>query len=187
MIAEFCSQAIVMDAIHELLYRREGLILALGEAFYSLIELGFLPYGRYVENAAQAFTVSGSADARCIGRIVRAKLTSVRSPWLSSCREGAVFAAVAHGGCRIFKVEDNALASLIQGGQICSRYINPEGTPALQYPYNPQGNTAAIESLCSPDGRIFGAVGHNYKVANVINAGENCDLQLFKNGIKYFR
>lgn len=186
-ITEFCSQPIVMDAIHELLYRREGLILALGEAFYSLVELGFLPYGRYVENTAQSFAVLKNADAPSVGRIARAKLTSDYSPWLSSCSAGALYAAVALGGGRTLKVEDNALATLMQGGQICSRYVDPQGAPALQYPHNPQGNTAAIESLCSPDGRIYGAVGHNYKVANVINAGENNDLQLFKNGVRYFR
>ncbi len=187
IITEFCSRPVVMDAIHELLYRREGLILAFGEAFYSLIELGFLPYGRYMENTSQSFLLTRNTDEHPLGRIARAKLTSVRSPWLSSCREGAVFAALSQGNGIRLTVEENALASLIRGEQICSQYIDPEGGPALSAPYNPSGNTAAIESLCSPDGRIFGAAGHNYKVADVLNAGENYDLQLFGNGIRYFR
>jgi len=187
IITEFCSHAIVMDAIHELLYRREGLILAFGEAFYSLVELGFLPYGRFVENTASSFTIKRCGEALSTGKIARAKLTSVSSPWLSSCSAGATFAAVSPGrGCSL-TVEDAALASLKQGAQICSQYINPADQPAFGIPYNPACNTAAIESLCSPDGRIYGAIGHNYKVASLVNAGENMDLNLFKNGINYFR
>ena len=55
--------------------------------------------------------------------------------------------------------------------------------------FNPNDSMFAIEGICSPDGRVFGKMGHSERIGknlyrNVI--GEK-DQKIFESGVKYFR
>lgn len=186
-ITKFVSNPVILDSINELLFRRDGIILAFGEAFYSLIELGFLPFGRYVENAASSYKIIRSGSELPTGKISRAKIVSNSSPWLSGVPVGTTYSAVSADGECVIEISDDKLSALAAKSQICSQYVDFEDMATMLYPFNPTGNTVAIESLCSPDGRIFGSVGHNYKVSQMVNVKDKFDLNLFKHGIEYFR
>ena len=55
--------------------------------------------------------------------------------------------------------------------------------------FNPNGSVMAIEGITSPDGRVFGKMGHSERIGknvykNVI--GEK-DQKIFESGVKYFK
>ncbi|MDD3947239.1 MAG: phosphoribosylformylglycinamidine synthase subunit PurQ [Clostridia bacterium] len=185
-ILNFITHPVILDSINELLFRRDGLLLAFGEAFYSLIESGFLPYGRYVEQTTPSYRISRLKEQNT-GKISRAKIVSNSSPWLSGVPIGSVYSTVTASGECTVQIAEKSLNELLSKAQICAQYVDFEDMATALYPYNPIGNTAAIESLCSPDGRIFGSVGHNFKVSQMFNVKETTDLDLFRHGIEYFR
>jgi phosphoribosylformylglycinamidine synthase len=47
----------------------------------------------------------------------------------------------------------------------------------------------AIEGICSPDGRIFGKMGHSERQGSFVhkNVPGNKDQLLFKAGVDYFK
>jgi phosphoribosylformylglycinamidine synthase len=55
-------------------------------------------------------------------------------------------------------------------------------------PFNPNGSTAAIEGITSPDGRIFGKMGHSerYGTNVAINVPGIKEQGIFKAGVDYF-
>lgn len=185
-ISSLIMQPVIFDAINELLFRRDGLMLAFGEAFYSLLELGFLPYGRYVDDTSQHIKLIQNKDL-FTSKISRCKIASNSTPWLAGIPVDTMYAAISANGEKRIEITDEEISKLIANNQICSQYVDFTDTATMQYPYNPTGNTLAIESLCSPDGRIYGSVGHNFKVARMFNIKESFDLELFKHAIEYFR
>ncbi|EKC58850.1 phosphoribosylformylglycinamidine synthase, partial [human gut metagenome] len=55
--------------------------------------------------------------------------------------------------------------------------------------YNPNTSMEAIEGITSPDGRIFGKMGHSERTGvNVCkNVSGNKDQKIFENGVRYFK
>ena len=78
---------------------------------------------------------------------------------------------------------------MIQNGQIATQYVDATGVPSMDIAANPNGSIYAIEGIFSPDGRIFGKMGHterwNPGVAKNI-PGEKL-MPLFESGAEYFR
>ena len=58
----------------------------------------------------------------------------------------------------------------------------------MQIPFNPNGSTCAIEGITSPDGLVFGKMGHTERFGS--NVGKNIignKLQpIFRGGVAYF-
>jgi phosphoribosylformylglycinamidine synthase len=59
----------------------------------------------------------------------------------------------------------------------------------MEMPFNPNGSTFAIEGITSPDGRVFGKMGHSERMGENIakNIYGNKDQKIFEAGIKYFK
>ena len=64
-----------------------------------------------------------------------------------------------------------------------------EGNPTTDIQYNPNGSYAAIEGITSPDGRVFGKMGHSERVDVDLykNVEGNYDIGLFKSAVEYFK
>ena len=47
----------------------------------------------------------------------------------------------------------------------------------------------AIEGITSPDGRVFGKMGHSERIANGLykNVLGEYDIKMFKSAVKYFK
>jgi hypothetical protein len=45
-------------------------------------------------------------------------------------------------------------------GLVAVRYVNADGTPATEFPANPNGSLNSIAGICDPTGRIFGLMPH---------------------------
>ena len=177
----------MLDAVNELLYRRSGLILGTGEGMLALSELGFLPYGMYrteSENAGMRFDVNRSGDY--VSKICRVKVCSDLSPFLSSLQSGDVFATPIGTANGRLMIRDDLLQSLKNSGQIATRFVDYNDHPVKTGPYNPTGACDGIESLTSPDGRIFGCLSHPERVEYMLNCPTPFCTDLFRNAVKFF-
>lgn len=96
--------------------------------------------------------------------------------------------AVSHGEGRFYANEE-WLARLVQNEQIATQYVSPDGQASADIPYNPNGSVAAIEGIISPDGRVFGKMGHSERAGENIfsNIEGEKDQKLFASGVKYFK
>ena len=93
-------------------------------------------------------------------RLVRTRVASNRSPWLMYTQPGEVYTCpISHGEGR-FIASDELVARLARNGQIATQYCDNDGRPTMDLRFNPNGSVDAIEGITSPDGRVFGKMGH---------------------------
>ncbi len=179
----------IADELQKLLQVRDGLALGICNGFQALVKLGLVPYGEIRPLVADSPTLTYNNIARHVSRLVNIRVASVKSPWLSACKEGDVFAVpVSHGEGK-FVAPQVALEELRKNGQVATQYCDLAGTPTMQYPFNPNGSMWAIEGITSPDGRVLGKMGHTERTGE--NLYKNCppvlDMHLFESGVKYFK
>ena len=177
------------DAVHDLLYKRDGLILGICNGFQALIKLGLLPYGRISAMTADCPTLTFNRIGRHQSRYVTTRIASVLSPWLSKCTPGEMYVQpISHGEGR-FTASPETLNSLRSKGQIASQYVDDRGIPSMNIAYNPNGSDWAIEGLCSPDGRVLGRMAHSERYGECVakNVPGNKFMPLFEGGVGYFQ
>lgn len=96
---------------------------------------------------------------------------------------------ISHGEGR-FICDEKLVDRLIQNGQVATQYTDLAGNASADVAYNPNGSLLAIEGITSPDGRIFGKMGHSerageYLYKNVPQYEYN--NKLFEGAVKYFK
>ena len=66
--------------------------------------------------------------------------------------------------------------------------MDPDGNATTDIDYNPNGSLLAIEGITSPDGRVFGKMGHSerYNAGLYQNVPGNYDMGMFVAARKYF-
>jgi phosphoribosylformylglycinamidine synthase len=178
----------VTDAVHDLLRRRDGLVLGICNGFQALIKLGLVPYGEIRDLTAASPTLTFNS-LRYASRFAWTRVVNAASPWLARVEPGAVHTvAIAHGEGRIVGPEA-ALAGLMARGQVATQYVDAAGQPTLDLEYNPNGSALAIESLTSPDGRVLGKMAHPERYAPHLwrNVPGDKDMGIFQAGVDYFR
>ena len=177
------------DAIMELLNQRDGLILGISNGFQALIGLGLVPYGEIRDIKSDSPTLTSNTIGRHMSRMVQTRISSLLSPWLAFSELGAIHTIpISHGQGR-FIAEPEMLKELAAKGQIATQYVDLEGNPTNVFPYNPNGSVAAIEGITSPDGRVFGKMGHSQRIGAQVGAnvpGEK-DQMIFESGVRYFK
>ncbi len=178
----------IADAVTELLEKRDGLMLGICNGFQALIKLGLVPYGRITELAQDDPTLTFNTLGRHVSRMVYTRVTSVKSPWLAGCEAGELHCVpVSHGEGR-FYASDETLRALAANGQIATQYVDPEGVPSASVEWNPNGSFCAVEGITSPDGRVFGKMGHSERQGNDLykNVPGEKDQKIFLSGVRYF-
>ena len=98
---------------------------------------------------------------------------------------------VSHGEGK-FVCDDKTLKTLVANGQIATQYCDPHGNATMVSPYNPNGSVCAIEGITSPDGRVFGKMGHSertgeFVLKNTVECYAKADMGIFKAGVDYFK
>jgi phosphoribosylformylglycinamidine synthase len=187
-ITAFFRNAAVKDAAHDLLKNRDGLMLGICNGFQALIKLGLVPYGEILDTDADCPTLTYNVIGRHQSKIVRTRIASNRSPWLARAALGGVYTVpISHGEGR-FLCSDTLLQQLAENGQIATQYVNADGNPSMDVEWNPNGSTWAVEGLTSPDGRIFGKMGHAERTGPNLYHGipGDYDLRLFDAARDYF-
>ena len=78
---------------------------------------------------------------------------------------------------------------LIAAGQIATQYVGADGKPSMDIDANPNGSLEAIEGIFSPDGRVFGKMGHSERRGPYVGVNIPGDKHqpLFESGAEYFR
>lgn len=179
----------VRTAVMELLNNRDGLILGICNGFQALIKLGLVPYGEIRKAESNSPTLTFNTIGRHMSRLAATRIASVKSPWLAGVEIGDIHQiAISHGEGR-FVASPETIAEMEKNGQIATQYVDQNGEPTYDMPSNPNGSYYAIEGITSPDGRVFGKMGHSERfAANVFkNVPGNKDQKLFESGVKYFK
>lgn len=179
----------IKEAISDLLENRDGLMLGICNGFQALIKLGLVPYGEIRDLISDSPTLTFNNIGRHISQIVTTRVVSNKSPWFTLCQPGEEHAvAVSHGEGRFYAPEA-VIKELFANGQVATQYVNAQGIPTMNTPYNPNGSLYAIEGITSPDGRILGKMGHSERFAPGLfrNITGDKDQKIFQSGVNYFK
>lgn len=179
----------IKEVIMDLLKNRDGLMLGICNGFQALIKLGLVPYGEIREIDENSPTLTFNQIGRHVSCLVDTKITSNLSPWLWGVEVGDVHTIpVSHGEGR-FVANEIILNDLIKNGQVATQYVDPSKKATYDIRYNPNGSTMAIEGITSPDGRVFGKMGHSERIGNGLykNVAGNKDQKIFESGVNYYK
>ena len=188
-ITAFFRGEAVKNAVTELLEARDGLMCGICNGFQALIKLGLLPYGKIIDTDENCPTLTFNNIARHQSKIVRTRIASNKSPWLALTNVGDIYnVPISHGEGK-FLANEKTLAELIANGQIATQYVDLTGVATYDIDYNPNGSAFAIEGITSPDGRVFGKMGHSERVGKDLyrNVLGDYDIKMFKAMVKYFK
>ena len=188
-ITAFFRGADVKAAVTDLLDNKDGLMCGICNGFQALIKLGLLPYGKIMDTDESCPTLTFNDIARHQSKIVRTRIASNMSPWLSLCNVGDIYnVPISHGEGK-FLASDKVLAELIKGGQIATQYVDLDGEATYDIDFNPNGSVMAIEGITSPDGRVFGKMGHSERIGAGLyrNVVGDYDIKMFKSMVNYFK
>lgn len=179
----------ISEAVQRLLNCRDGLMLGICNGFQALIKLGLVPYGEIKTINEDDPTLTFNTIGRHISSMAYTRVTSVKSPWLSSVNAGDMFAVpISHGEGR-FVANEDVMKKLIENGQVATQYVNLDGEVVSDMPFNPNGSVCAVEGITSPDGRVLGKMGHCERKGDNLykNVPFEKDMLLFESGVKYFK
>ena len=187
-IATAFRNPVVSEAVMKLLKQRDGLVMGICNGFQALIKLGLLPFGEIRDIDENCPTLTFNTIGRHQSCLVNTKITSNLSPWLSNVNVGDVHTiAISHGEGR-FTANEEVLKTLEANGQIATQYVDFNGKPTYDIEFNPNGSVNAIEGITSPDGRVFGKMGHSERIGSNLyrNVPGQKDQKLFQAGVGYF-
>ncbi len=178
----------IKDAVHDLLNKRDGLILGICNGFQALIKLGLVPYGEIREQDSDSPTLTTNSIGRHVSKSVYTKVVSNNSPWLMEAKLGGVYSIPASHGEGRFVANDEWLRRLFVNGQVATQYVDVDGNPTMDENYNPNGSYQAIEGIMSPDGRVLGKMAHSERIGRgvAINIYGEQNQGIFESGVKYF-
>jgi phosphoribosylformylglycinamidine synthase len=179
----------IADAVMELLGKRDGLMLGICNGFQALVKLGLVPYGEIRPQAADAPTLTFNTIGRHQSKMAYTRVASNLSPWLRKAELGATYVIpISHGEGR-FVAPQEWIDRLFANGQVATQYVDLEGNPTMDEEYNMNGSYMAIEGITSPDGRVFGKMGHSERRSkgSAMNIYGNDDQQIFESGVQYFK
>ena len=188
-ITAFFRNDAVREGVTELLEKRDGLMCGICNGFQALIKLGLVPFGKIMETDEHCPTLTFNTIARHQSRIVRTRVASNLSPWLRETRVGDIFSVpISHGEGR-FIAEEQVIRQLVSAGQVATQYVDLEGRATMDVRFNPNGSMQAIEGITSPDGRVFGKMGHSERVGHGLykNVPGAYEIRMFESAVKYFK
>ena len=165
-ITAFFRNHIIKEETTKLLDKRGGLILGICNGFQALIKLGLVPFGKIIETDENCPTLTFNEISRHQSKIVRTRIASNKSPWLYYMNVGDIASVpISHGEGR-FIASEELIKKLSENGSIY-----------------------AIEGITSPDGRVFGKMGHSERIGKGLykNVLGNYDIKMFKSAVEYFK
>ena len=188
-ITAFFRNPRIKEAVHTLLKQRDGLMCGICNGFQALIKLGLVPFGEIVETDASCPTLTFNTIARHQSKIVRTRVSSNLSPWLQYSKVGDIHTvAISHGEGR-FIANEEMLTKMAQNGQIATQYVDLSGNVSMDIAFNPNTSIDAIEGITSPDGRVFGKMGHSERFSDNVykNVDGVKDNRMFQGAVDYYK
>ena len=189
-ITAFFRNKAIKENVTELLDQRKGLMGGICNGFQALIKLGLVPYGKITDEVTEDMpTLTFNTIARHQSMLVRTRIASNKSPWLMDTQVGDVYTVpISHGEGR-FIAPNAVIDELIKNGQVATQYVDMSGNPTYDVRFNPNNSIYAIEGITSPDGRVFGKMGHSERTGNGLykNVLGEYDIKMFASAVKYFK
>ena len=188
-ITAFFRNPAVKEAVTDLLDNRDGLMCGICNGFQALIKLGLVPYGKIIDTDEICPTLTFNNISRHQSRIVHTRIASTKSPWLSLMNVGDIVnVPISHGEGK-FLASPELIAELAKNGQIATQYVDLQGNATANIDFNPNGSLCAIEGITSPDGRVFGKMGHSERIGDGLykNVPGEYDIRMFEAAVKYFQ
>jgi len=188
-ITAFFRNAVIKEGVTELLEQRDGLMCGICNGFQALIKLGLVPYGRIIDTDESCPTLTFNTIARHQSRIVRTRVASNKSPWLANTNVGDIYnVPISHGEGR-FLADEKLILELAKNGQIATQYVDLDGNATGDVRFNPNDSLYAIEGITSPDGRVFGKMGHSERIGDGLykNVEGNYNIRMFESAVQYYK
>ena len=188
-IAAFFRNPAISEEVRKLLRERDGLMAGICNGFQALIKLGLVPFGEICYLTSNSPTLTFNTIGRHQSRVVRTRIASVNSPWLMKRKVGDIVSVpISHGEGR-FVCPPDLLRTLEENGQIATQYVDLDGRATMDVRFNPNGSVLAVEGLLSPDGRVFGKMGHSERAGKdlYLNAPGDYDMRMFAGAVEYYQ
>ncbi len=188
-ITAFFRNGAIKEGVTDLLENRDGLMCGICNGFQALIKLGLVPYGKIIDTDENCPTLTFNTIARHQSRIVRTRIASNKSPWLSLMNVGDIVnVPISHGEGR-FIADEKLIKELSKNGQIATQYVDLQGNATSDVHFNPNDSMYAIEGITSPDGRVFGKMGHSERIGAGLykNVDGEYNIRMFEAAVKYFK
>ncbi len=188
-ITAFFRNGAIKSAVTDLLDNRDGLMCGICNGFQALIKLGLVPFGKIIDTDENCPTLTFNTIGRHQSKIVRTRIASNKSPWLSGTNVGDIYnVPISHGEGR-FLASEELIKELAKNGQIATQYVDLDGNATSNVQFNPNDSMYAIEGITSPDGRVFGKMGHSERWGDGLykNVYGDYDIKMFKSAVKYFK
>ncbi|MBO5938213.1 MAG: phosphoribosylformylglycinamidine synthase [Clostridia bacterium] len=188
-ITAFFRNGAIKEQVNELIKVRRGLMAGICNGFQAIIKLGLVPYGEIIDTDENCPTLTFNSIGRHQSRIVRTRIASNMSPWLAKTQVGDIYSVpISHGEGR-FLASDELILELAKNGQIATQYVDLDGKPTSDILYNPNNSCFAIEGITSPDGLVFGKMGHSerYNAGLYQNVPGDYDSKMFEAAVEYFK
>jgi len=188
-ITAFFRNDAVKQSVTELLEKRDGLMCGICNGFQALIKLGLVPYGKIIDTDENCPTLTYNTISRHQSRIVRTRIASNKSPWLALTEVGDVYnVPISHGEGR-FLASEELIKQLAENGQIATQYVDFDNKATADVRFNPNNSMYAIEGITSPDGRVFGKMGHSERIGQGLykNVPGDYNIRMFEAAVKYYK
>ncbi|MCR5734586.1 MAG: phosphoribosylformylglycinamidine synthase [Lachnospiraceae bacterium] len=182
------QNAAIKEAVMRLLNERDGLALGICNGFQALIKLGLVPDGKITGQNELSPTLTYNTINRHVSKMVYTKVVSNKSPWLKKAELSGVYVIPASHGEGRFVANDDCIKKLFENGQVATRYCDENGNITMDEEWNVNGSFMAVEGILSPDGRVFGKMGHAERIGEgvAVNIYGEQDMQIFEAGVEYF-
>ncbi len=170
------------------------LVIGICNGFQVMAKLGILPgfNGDYMKSQETTLTFndSGRFEDRWVYLRCNPKSKCVFTKGIKT-----LYLPVRHGEGK-FITKPEVLKKLKENEQIVFQYSDNEGTPAMEYPLNPNGSLEAIAGICDETGRILGMMPHPEGFLHKTNhprwtrenfPEEGQGLLVFRNAVEYIK
>ncbi len=178
----------ISEAINNLLYKRDGLMLGIGGGFQALLKAGFIYDGDINDPDIDDVSLTDNLIGRYFSGYAATKILTKKSPWLHLLDLDMIYKLPVSTYQGRIAAPDRLLRRLFENGQVAGIFVDESENPTMAYPDNPTGSAFAIEGLLSPDGRILGKLGHSERIGpNIaINIPGNKEQAIFESALAYY-
>ncbi|MCK5138546.1 MAG: phosphoribosylformylglycinamidine synthase subunit PurQ, partial [Thermodesulfovibrionia bacterium] len=148
----------IWDQFQEFYNRKDSFSLGVCNGCQLMALLGWVPWQGIANELQPRFIhdISGRFESR----FPTVKILAGPSIMLSGMEGSVLGIWVAHGEGRAY-CPDMAILKKIETRHLAPvRYIDDNNEITAKYPFNPNGSTAGIAALCSPDGRHLAIMPH---------------------------
>ncbi len=134
-----------------------GLLLGICNGFQTLSKMKLLP--RLDGDAVQTVTVTNNDRGRFHDGWIRLA-GNPHSPCVFTRGLDRLDLPVRHGEGKVVTSSPELTRRLEEENLVPVTYVDPDGHPTEEFPYNPNGSPGAVAGLCDPTGHIFGLMPH---------------------------